>query len=334
MVGIESTSTNCSVLLEGGGAYFDDFLCQLNVPGAVHPVRVARPVGHQWRPTPDCEGCYADNDRGMVRARRRPLHEVPERAPGRGLVSSLSQGVAACLTRTLCILASSGQLRGRAICYPSGVLQTAAQRLTPRALVSEALDRNLRQFLMLYGDTQFLLVGLGRDAGDLKSGLLSMSGCVGTSLQPSLNVMSYDTILSSDEVTTQTGLESDDPNTDFDAETLVNLLIQSPHFAIALRKRSNDPSYSDRISLGRARNKDVVLRDSSISKFHAWLEMDEEGGFYLADAGSTNGTRLDGVMLTPMELVRARPGVSIRLGSVKATLCTTETLWRALHDLY
>jgi pSer/pThr/pTyr-binding forkhead associated (FHA) protein len=109
------------------------------------------------------------------------------------------------------------------------------------------------------------------------------------------------------------------------------LFERHPHFALQLRKRAGD-AYADRISVGRARNKDVVLREESVSKFHAWFEMDEEGRFYLADAGSANGTRVAGRLLVPRELSPVAMGAVIEFGGVRATLCPGELLWRAFHQ--
>ncbi len=45
---------------------------------------------------------------------------------------------------------------------------------------------------------------------------------------------------------------------------------------IALEKRDDASGpFPSRVSIGRARNADIVLRHESVSKFHAWFERDE-----------------------------------------------------------
>ena len=70
---------------------------------------------------------------------------------------------------------------------------------------------------------------------------------------------------------------------------------KQPYFAVPVRKRDDsDALFMGRISIGRARNKDIVLRHSSVSKFHAWFEADDSENLHLCDAGSTNLTHVNG----------------------------------------
>jgi hypothetical protein len=62
--------------------------------------------------------------------------------------------------------------------------------------------------------------------------------------------------------------------------------------------KSNRNPFAQMITLGRTPNNDIVLRDSSISKFHAYFTRRGEA-WWLHDQGSTNGTfvgknRIDG----------------------------------------
>ncbi len=59
----------------------------------------------------------------------------------------------------------------------------------------------------------------------------------------------------------------------------------------AVTKTQNNP-WRDRVSLGRARNNDIVLLDNSVSKLHAHFS-DTGQGWTLCDAGSRNGTRVN-----------------------------------------
>jgi len=68
---------------------------------------------------------------------------------------------------------------------------------------------------------------------------------------------------------------------------------QAPPEIFAVQKSAVNP-YSDRISIGRARNCDIVLRDASVSKLHAHFVVDTNGGVSLVDQGSRNGITLNG----------------------------------------
>lgn len=51
----------------------------------------------------------------------------------------------------------------------------------------------------------------------------------------------------------------------------------------------------DRVSVGRSRNADIHLPFRRVSKFHAFFTAQPSGGkFFLTDAGSTNGTFVNG----------------------------------------
>ncbi|MEJ2580103.1 MAG: FHA domain-containing protein, partial [Acidobacteriota bacterium] len=49
----------------------------------------------------------------------------------------------------------------------------------------------------------------------------------------------------------------------------------------------------DQLTLGRASDNDIVLRDSSVSRHHARIEA-KGGAFHLIDLDSTNGIRVSG----------------------------------------
>lgn len=48
------------------------------------------------------------------------------------------------------------------------------------------------------------------------------------------------------------------------------------------------------VTVGRTQNNDIVLADSTVSKFHAFFRKNAYGEYLLQDAGSKNGTFLDG----------------------------------------
>lgn len=46
--------------------------------------------------------------------------------------------------------------------------------------------------------------------------------------------------------------------------------------------------------IGRGRGADAVLAEPTISRAHAAIGFEQEGGFYVQDLGSTNGTLVNG----------------------------------------
>ena len=74
--------------------------------------------------------------------------------------------------------------------------------------------------------------------------------------------------------------------------------------------------YSDRISVGRARNCDVVLRDPSVSKLHAHVRKEPNGTWVIIDLDSHNGTAVAGVPILPSRPENLRSGDLVTFGGV------------------
>ena len=106
-------------------------------------------------------------------------------------------------------------------------------------------------------------------------------------------------------------------------------LLKVPCHIVPIRKRA-ERSFVQHVSVGRARNHDIVLRHRSVSKFHAWFELPEPNRLLVKDSESRNHTFVDGQQITKKTEVAA--GQMVRFGSVDARVCTAESLWRALHD--
>jgi two-component system response regulator AtoC len=68
------------------------------------------------------------------------------------------------------------------------------------------------------------------------------------------------------------------------------------------------------LTIGRASKCDVVIDSGSVSRHHANLAINTE--IEIEDAGSSNGTFVDGVRLTPSQPVRLTIGVPFLLGAV------------------
>src|SRR5262245_17340344 len=93
--------------------------------------------------------------------------------------------------------------------------------------------------------------------------------------------------------------------------------------------RSRDPSKGPIITLGRESKQDVVIPDMSVSRFHAFAKPGPDGALLLQDAGSTNGTTVNGqsVLTTgsgpPRRLA---PGDNVRLGHIELTFTDARAL--------
>ena len=63
--------------------------------------------------------------------------------------------------------------------------------------------------------------------------------------------------------------------------------------------------------IGRGREADLVIAESTISRTHARIDPGECGAWHVEDLGSTNGTRLNGA---PVSRQRLADGDEIRMG--------------------
>ncbi len=97
--------------------------------------------------------------------------------------------------------------------------------------------------------------------------------------------------------------------------------------------KSADNPWRNRISLGRARNNDVVLRDRSVSKLHAHLTLDDDGQTSLRDAGSRNGTRINGDRIRGKDAIVLVAGDEVRFGRVDAVFQDATAFYDFLHGI-
>jgi hypothetical protein len=81
----------------------------------------------------------------------------------------------------------------------------------------------------------------------------------------------------------------------------------------AISKRPGNP-FPDRISVGRATNCDVVIRLPYVSKLHAHFLVQEDGSLKLVDAGSSQGTAVNGRKLEAGVAQTVKRGDTIRFG--------------------
>jgi hypothetical protein len=203
----------------------------------------------------------------------------------------------------------------------------ALQNLAPAGLVETVLSLDQKAFLDAYGDTFILLVRVGQASSELAAtlGATAPRGRESVAATPIAGPMDFETMTYRKDFAAMHDKHAE-------PDQLARAIEALPHFAVLLRKRvGGDTAYKDRISVGRARNKDIVLRHPSVSKFHGWFEVDERATFYFTDADSKNRTRVNGTTLFARERSAIQSGDTLRFGSVEAFLCNPQTFWTAVH---
>ncbi|HEY2746811.1 MAG TPA: FHA domain-containing protein [Polyangia bacterium] len=98
----------------------------------------------------------------------------------------------------------------------------------------------------------------------------------------------------------------------------------SPFAAPLVKVQETFPSM---IMLGRTLNNDIVVGDTSISKFHAFFRVAPGGLVEVADAGSRNGTFVGTEKLTPKQMKRLRAGDRVRFARLAFQLLDAPTCW-------
>lgn len=74
-------------------------------------------------------------------------------------------------------------------------------------------------------------------------------------------------------------------------------------------------AFAQMITVGRTPNNDVALIHPSVSKFHAHLQKTTDPNVYfISDAGSTNGTLVNGIRLEPSEKKELQDGDRVSFG--------------------
>ena len=72
----------------------------------------------------------------------------------------------------------------------------------------------------------------------------------------------------------------------------------------------------DSLSVGRNDQRDICIKDPSLSSYHCDFIHTEEG-YFICDRGSTNGTRLNNVSLNPEEMYPLKNSDLLQLGSLE-----------------
>lgn len=96
-----------------------------------------------------------------------------------------------------------------------------------------------------------------------------------------------------------------------------------------VRKGLGNP-WPDRVSVGRARNSDIVLLDPSVSKLHAHFIDGGRAGFSLVDANSRNGTRVNNEQLVANVARPVASGELLIFGAAELTFLSARDFFSFL----
>lgn len=102
-----------------------------------------------------------------------------------------------------------------------------------------------------------------------------------------------------------------------------------------LRKSENKANaFALGITVGRILTNDIVIDDSTVSRFHAYFKQDRQSlGWMLVDAGSSNGTALNGARLTAEKPEAVPDGARITFGSVVTIFYLPQTFLGHLNEV-
>ncbi len=101
------------------------------------------------------------------------------------------------------------------------------------------------------------------------------------------------------------------------------------YYVYPMAKRDTG-SWQGRILVGRALNADLVLRHPSVSKLHAYFELDAQGQASLVDVRSCNGTLVDGQSIAKDIPVAIVPDVVVVFGSVRGAVISSGRLFDSM----
>lgn len=100
------------------------------------------------------------------------------------------------------------------------------------------------------------------------------------------------------------------------------MLAAGESLAIQLEPRRGGPE----VKLGRDAENDLVIDDATLSRVHLVFQRDAQGRWTVRDAGSRNGTRVDGAPVRDAPVPLA-PGSHIEAGAVRLTVHDAASLF-------
>lgn len=102
---------------------------------------------------------------------------------------------------------------------------------------------------------------------------------------------------------------------------------------VFLLTKTRDNAFQRRITVGRTSNNDLPVDDGSVSRFHAWFQRaDEVSSWHVVDAGSKNGTTLNGRPLAAKKPQALESGARVRVGKVELTFFDASGFLRLLKQ--
>lgn len=114
-----------------------------------------------------------------------------------------------------------------------------------------------------------------------------------------------------------------------DAAGALEAMLDLSWSAVVVRKKDGATTFAQTVLVGRASTNDITLPHASVSKLHARLHLGRQH-LVLSDAGSSNGTIVNGDQLRPDEEVTLASGDLVRFGSVALQLFSAEHLCSVL----
>jgi hypothetical protein len=198
----------------------------------------------------------------------------------------------------------------------------------PRDLIGRARRESREAFVRAHKSKLFLVIVLDAPASELALGLSAVHSGEADGL-PFRTAALSGTHPAVVEPGRSPSLRPSLAVRDDDAPMIGKLraLASFPCHVIPLRKRV-EAAFLSSISVGRARNHDIVLRHGSVSKFHANLEI-EDGRLFIKDAGSRNHTFVNHERV--ISRVEVKPGDNVRFGWVEALVCSDDAIWHVVN---
>jgi hypothetical protein len=202
----------------------------------------------------------------------------------------------------------------------------------PADLVRAARTLSESAFVEDYGDAPWLAIRL--PAGDIgMTAALRIGQGLERPRERSPEPLDFHTeVLTFEDLKVLEEPKSPAPSTEPNHELLE--AIRGGSYFRPLRKRAGvQGALGDRVSIGRAFNQDIVLRHASVSKFHAYFQCAGSVEWSGSDAGSRNGTAVNGTRLSPRGPRTVVNGDRVKFGSIETLFLDVRTVWRLLRAL-
>ena len=205
------------------------------------------------------------------------------------------------------------------------------RNVLPLHVVELARQMPKAAFSSTFEDQPLLLVRVPSATAELAMGLAEVGAGASDRLMPTIGLETEIALRSTIPMSVRPSPvpASRPPHT---PARLQAILARGLHYVVSVVKRAGvERPYEERVTVGRTRNSDIVLRDASVSKFHAWFECDDRDRFFLFEAGSRNGTLVEGERLLPRTPVEVPFGAEVQFAAISAVLTTPEVLWEAFE---